>query len=194
MVVISGCLSFSPSQKLNDDGNRALGAYDYQLAIERYQASLLEAQNAGDQQGIAIAMYGLARAHGYSCNFNKSEEWFLKSIVLRETIGDSGGDYGAYLSQNILELARLYISVRDWKKAKAQFERAIPLIEKLGVGAKEPQTYANVLDDYLKALESLGNTGEAEQIKNKIEQLRSIRNVGSPGHIFRPYPTNCSHK
>ena len=75
-------------------------------------------------------MYGLARAKGYLCNFKEAEEWFKKSIAMRKNIPDSNV---AYLSQNILEFARLYIAQQKWKAANAQFERAIPLLERLDI-------------------------------------------------------------
>ena len=189
IVAMSGCVTIPLAQQLNCKGNKALDARNYQLAIDRYQASLIEAQKAEDRQYIAIAMYGLARANGYLCNFKKAEDWFLQSIAIRETLP---GSSEAYLSQNILELARLYLSAREWDKATIQFKRAIPLVEELGVETMDPIGYANVLEGYLDALVSVGDNAEAAQIRKKIEQLRNNPSTRMAGFKMRPYPTNCA--
>jgi tetratricopeptide (TPR) repeat protein len=199
---IWGCVPFSPGtknvpalevsqqQQLNYEGNIALKTQNYQLALDRYQASLTEAQKAGDGQYSAIAMYGLARTNGYLCNFKAAEEWFQKSILLRETLPDESG---AKLSQNIFELARLYVSAKEWNKAKAQFERAFPLVED-HIEKTNPLGYTDALELYLKTLVSVRDSRDVDKIKQKIEELRKSHSPSPPGFKIQPYPTDCANK
>ena len=189
ILTATGCATVPPHQQINFEGNIALESQNYQLAREKYKGALAEAEKSKDLQYSVIAMYGLARANGYLCNFKEAEEWFKKSISLRENLPDSNT---AYLSQNILEFARLYVAQKKWKEATAQFERAIPLLESLDIEKRDPIGYANVLEDYKSSLQFSGNMKEAEKIKQKIEYLRSAYSSRRASFKTKPYPENCA--
>lgn len=189
-LTVAGCATVPPAQQMNFEGNIALESQNYQLAREKYQKSLTEAEKSRDTQYTVIAMYGLARANGYLCNFKEAEDWFRKSISMRENLPDSDM---AYLSQNILEFAHLYIAQKKWKEAAAQFERAIPLVERLGIEKLDPIGYANVLEDYKNSLHSLEKTKEAGKVEEKIEYLRKTYSSRQASFKIKPYPANCAH-
>jgi len=185
---LTGCVSISPQQRLVLKANWALTQTDYPQAMKIYEAALTEAKANNDKQYQAIAMYGLGRANGYLCNYEKAEEWFLKSITLRETIPDSRD---AYLSQNLLELARLYKSAGQYNKANTQFEKAVPLLENLNIERSDPIGYAKVLEDYVFTLEKSGSIAKSEEWKNQIKKLKNKYPNKQPYFIAQQYPSNC---
>jgi tetratricopeptide (TPR) repeat protein len=188
ILILSGCVTVSPQQQLNYEANLALDREDYEVARQRYEASLNSAQLNNDKQYEAIAMYGLGRSYGYLCKYEESEKWFLKSIKLREEIPNTSI---AYLTQNILELARLYKAAGKYKKANEQFERAIPLLENLAIEFNDPIGYAATLEDYVVTLKETGNSSEASQIMNLIKNLRDKYPNLKPGFVAKQYPVSC---
>lgn len=190
ILVVAGCSTVSPQQQINFEGNVALESQNYQLAREKYEGALAEAEKAYDRQYSVIAMYGLARANGYLCNYKEAEEWFKKSISQRESLLDSNN---AYLSQNILEFARLYVAQKKWNEATAQFKRAIPLLEGLNIEKLDPIGYADVLEDYKSSLKSSGNDKDAQEISKKIEYLRNEFSSRQASFKIKPYPESCDN-
>ena len=188
-LAVASCANIPPEQQLNFEGNRALDAGRYQAARERYHRALQESQKSGNEQYTAIAMYGLAKSNGYLCNFREAEEWFAKSISLRESLRDSSI---AYLSQNLLEFARWYIAQRKFNEAIAQFARAVPMIENLNAEGRDPIALANVLEDYENALSASGNLEGAAKVKERIMYLRKTYAARRAGFTIKPYPTNCT--
>lgn len=187
VLFLTSCV-LSPATKLNRQANATLETGNYKLAREQYQRALSEAQRTSYQQEIAITMYGLARANGYLCNFQESEQWFLKSIALRENITDSSA---AYISQNLLELARLYIAQKKFQEAAAQFERAVPILEEMNIEAYDPIAYADTLEDYQSALHVLGRVKDAERIHARIQYLRTNHHKQRARFKVQPYPEKC---
>jgi tetratricopeptide (TPR) repeat protein len=189
ILAAASCAMVPPAQQLNFQGNQALIAGRYQIAREQYSKALVEAQKSDDQQYIAIAMYGLARSNGYSCHYQEAEEWFIKSISLRDNIPNSET---AYLSQNILELARLYIAERKFKEASVQFGRAVPMLESSNIEKEDPIGYANALEDYEIALRLSGEIQESIKIKEKITYLRNTYSSRKANFTPTPYPSKCT--
>lgn len=173
---------------LNDRANQRLGLGDPEGARQLYSESLEAAQQSGDKDTAAIAMYGLGRANGFLCHFREAEQWLKKSIVMREQIPDSET---ARFSQNLFELARLYYDFKEYASAISYFERVIPMVEESGATNQDPIGYANVLEDYADALQKENRHAEAEAVSKKISGLRDS-NPGVPArfHIKR-FTRNC---
>jgi tetratricopeptide (TPR) repeat protein len=174
---------------LNYEGNIALSQSKYDIAKQKYHASLEAARENGDKQYEAISMYGLGQVYGRLCEFNESEKWFIKSIELRSNLQDSNV---AYQTQNILELARLYKSAQLYNKANTQYEKAIPMLESLNIRTSDPIGYADVLKDYVVTLSASGKEIEAKEISELIENLKSNNPNRRAGFTAVQYPTNCN--
>ena len=189
ILFFSGCATVLPEQRLNHQGNVALDLNNYSAAIKNYNEAFGVAERTGNQQYAAIAAYGLGRAYGYSCNFEEAEKWLKKSIFLRKSIPDSEI---AYLSQNYLELARLYVSWDRWPEAVSKFQSAMPLLKGLNIEARDPIGYANVLEDFKISLSQIGDKDKAKQIKEKINSLRIGHSNRTAAFKPKPYPRKCT--
>ncbi|MDH5631008.1 MAG: tetratricopeptide repeat protein [Gammaproteobacteria bacterium] len=188
LFILSSCSSVPRQQNLNYEGNIALDRGNYSVAIQKFHRALNESVSASDDQYHAIAMYGLGRAYGYLCQFKESEKWLLKSISARESLPNTKH---AYLSQNIMELARLYKANKEYSKANIQFERAILILEELDIRESDPIGYAGVLEDFMFTLRAAGNNKRAKEISNIIAKLKSD-NVNKPAYfVAKQYPDNC---
>ncbi len=110
-------------------------------------------------------------------------------IALRKRIPDSNT---AYLSQNILELARLYQSGNEFTIANIEFANAIPLLENLNMRTLAPIGYANLLERYAKTLRASGNINKSKQIQKTIYDLR-VANPNTSGSFRETsYPSGCN--
>jgi tetratricopeptide (TPR) repeat protein len=187
-LVLVGCATISQEQQFNYQGNVALSAEQYEVAIENYRRAYQSAGKAGNHQYAAIAAYGLGRAYGYTCDFDLAVRWFNKSIALRTAIPDSEI---AYLSQSYLELARLYTSSRKWADAIANFSQAVHLLESANIEDEDPIGYADVLETYKVALTEYGDEERAKAIETQIQTLRSANPGRRAGFSARPYPERC---
>jgi hypothetical protein len=186
LLAAAGCAS--PQLKLNWQGNDALAARDYRLAAERYGQSLAEAERVGDEQLAAGALYGLGRANGYLCNFPEAEKAFAESIARRERLPDRED---AHLTQNLCEFGRLYLAEGKWADAAAQLARATPMLESVDMGDRDPIGYAELLDDYEKALRNAGRPEEAAVVSARAAELRRANPDRSAEYEFREYPSHC---
>ncbi|MCB5183816.1 tetratricopeptide repeat protein [Methylobacillus gramineus] len=169
IFTISSCTTVSQQHILNTEGNRAYLTAHYQEAAQRYEKALEAAQKNKDQQYIAIASYGLGRANIKLCRLDEAEHWLKKSIQAREALADSNL---AYLSQNLSELARLYMAQLRYADAITLFYKATPMLYRLKEDNNDPIALANQLDAYEEALRKTGRTAEADTIANKAKELR----------------------
>ncbi|MFA7351791.1 MAG: tetratricopeptide repeat protein [Methylotenera sp.] len=177
------CSAVSPQQQLNFEGNNAFTSRQYELAFSRYQKALAAAYKKNDQQYIAISMYGLGRTSIKLCRLTEGETWLKQSIVARDSLPDTGA---AIITQNLAELARLYIAQQRYAEANSLLDRAMPLLYAMKLEKSDPIALANQLDEYDKSLRGSGRTAEADAIAMKSEQLRQS-NLGKYA-LFRPEP------
>lgn len=188
IVACTSCATVSQQQQLNYEGNKAYLSARYQEALQRYEKTLDAAYKNKDQQYIAIAMYGLGRANTKLCRLGEAENWLKQSITARDALADTNE---AYITQNLLELARLYIAQERYVEANVLLDRAVPLLYHLRLDRSDPIELANQLDEYEKPLRKTGRIVEADAIANKSKELRQ----NNPGKValFRPdqIPQNC---
>jgi len=188
IVACTSCATVSQQQQLNYEGNKAYLSAHYQEALQHYEKALDAAYKNKDQQYIAIVMYGLGRTNTKLCRLGEAENWLKQSITARDALVDTNA---AYITQNLLELARLYIAQERYVEANVLLDRAVPLLYRLRLDRSDPIELANQLDEYEKPLRKTGRTVEADAIANKSKELRQ----NNPGKIalFRPdqIPQNC---
>ena len=181
MIVCTNCVTVSQQQQLNYKGKRAYFSTRYQEALQHYEKALNAAYKNKDRQYIAIAMYGLGRTNIKLCRLDEAEYWLKKSIAARNSLTDT---HEAYITQNLSELARLYIAQERYADANALLDRAVPLLYRLKVDRSDPIALANQLDEYEISLRRTERTVEADAIAKKSIELRQ----NNPGKIalFRP--------
>jgi len=193
MLAISPAFAAAPSRAVvtaNASGNRALDAGRYEVALKGYEKTLRLAEDVGDAQYRAMAMYGLARANARLCRATLAEKWFRDSISLRESIPDV--PQSAFLTQNWIEFARFLLSVGRTEEAAAYFERAVQKLERMGIERIDPIGYADLLDDVAATLIKIGNIAEAKVHAQRIAELRE--KYPDRKAVFRalPYPVACA--
>jgi tetratricopeptide (TPR) repeat protein len=187
-LVLVSCSSISLQQKSNYEANIDIDAKRYGDAKKKYLLALEEARRVGDKEYTAIALYGLGRANGYLCNFEEAEQWFKKSIETRESLADN---QHAYITQNKLELARLYKASRKYALSNEQFQQAIERLENLGIRSKDPIGYALVLEDYKFTLIQVGNLTKYTEVTALIEELKSLNPGIEPKFVAKQYSESC---
>lgn len=188
IVICMSCSTVSQQQQLNFEGNNAYLSARYQEALHRYEKTLDAANKNKDQQYIAIAMYGLGRTNIKLCRLGEAEAWLKQSIAARDALADSDE---AYITQNLLELSRLYIAQERYTEANVFLDRAVPILYRLRLERSDPIGLANQLDEYEKSLREAGRKADADVISNKSKQLRQ-NNLGKFA-LFRPdqIPKSC---
>jgi tetratricopeptide (TPR) repeat protein len=174
----------------NASGNRALDAGRYEVAIQSYEKALKLAEDAGDAQYRAMAMYGLARANAQLCRTKLAEKWFRDSISLSESIPDI--PQSAFLTQNWIEFARFLSSVGRTEEAAAYFERAVPKLESMGIEQIDPIGYADLLDDVVAALIKIEKIEEAKMHTQRAADLRQSNPGRRAGFRAWPYSVACT--
>ena len=188
LVFIGACAAPSPALRANADGNRAYLSGRLNEALSKYELSLKLATESGDKQYAVIAMYGLARTNAKLCNSALAEDWFKKSIAARESLPD---ERYARLTQNLLEFARFLLAQGRVAEAIPLMDRAVPLLEGLGVEKSDPIAYANFYVDYAAALKEAGRPADAAVASSQAARLRNA----NPGREARfkaeTYPTDC---
>jgi tetratricopeptide (TPR) repeat protein len=173
----------------NAGGNRALDVGRYEVAIEKYEKARKLAEDAGDSQYRAMAMYGLARANARLCRVTLAEQWFRDSISLRETIAD---DPHAFLTQNWIEFARFLLSIGRTEEGSEYFERAVPKLESMDIEKIDPIGYAELLDDLVAALVKTGKVEESKALVQRAAELRRRNPNRAAGFKPVPYPSSCA--
>ncbi len=172
----------------NTRANDALDTGNYEEALRSYTQALDQAEDDGDEELRAMAMYGLARTSARLCRVTAAEKWFRDSIVLREAMPNQGG---VPAIQNYSEFARFLLSRGRPADAVEYFGRAVPKLEKMGFEKMDPIGYANYLDDYVGAMRSIGMERELEPYAAKAAKLRSKYPGRQADFRPEPYPVNC---
>ncbi|WGO99474.1 tetratricopeptide repeat protein [Saccharophagus degradans] len=182
------CASTNLYQQINWDANIDIDAERYSEAKKKYLIVLERARKAGDKEYVAIAQYGLGRANGYLCDFDEAANWFIKSIKERENLPDN--QY-AYITQNKLELARLYKAFGEFTLANELFEESIKRLDKIDILNEDPIGYVLVLEDYKSSLEGVGNSTKAALVNKTIESIYSSYPGVEPKFVAKQYSEQC---
>lgn len=183
--LITACAQLPPAQQANYEGNVAYYANRFDEALAKYQSALTLAEQNGDKQYAAIAMFGLARTYAQLCQESDAENWFERSIAAREELPDI--DH-AYVTQNLLEYGRFLVSKSRYSEAVTLYDRAMPLLHSLGAEWEDPLGYALVLDEYEVLLTSAGRTSDASAAAVKAKVLRDAFARWTPKFKPETYP------
>lgn len=189
-LMFSGCAQVPSAQRANYEGNDAYYKQRYDDALDKYQRSLTLANEKGDKQYAAIAMFGLARTYAQLCLDSEADRWFKQSIVAREKVVDI--EY-AHLTQNLLEHGRFLVSSKRNAEAVAQYDRAMSMLEKSDIAKLDPMGYALVFDEYEALLRSVGRSPDADAAAGRARSLREANNGRQAQFRPEPYPA-CSRK
>ncbi len=183
--LLTACAQVPSPQQANDEGNVAYYSQRYDDALARFGHALAVAEKNGDQQYVAIAMFGLARTYAQLCQESDAEKWFNASIAAREALPDTPH---AYITQNLLEYGRFLASWSRQSEALSLYDRAMPLLESLGLEEGDPLGYVFVLDEYAALLTSAGRTGDASAANARAKMLRETYKGRKAEFTPEPYP------
>ncbi|EMR12601.1 hypothetical protein MPL1_09622 [Methylophaga lonarensis MPL] len=182
------CAIVSSQHQLNYEGNRAYLSGEYQEALRHYEKTLEAANKNKDEQYIAIAMYGLGRTNIKLCRLAEAEQWLKQSITAREKLADNDE---AIITQNLSELARLYLAQERYTEANVLYERSLPLLYQRKSDKYDPIELANHLDEYEGSLRNTGRFLEAESVAKKSNELRQNNPRKIARFIPDPVPETC---
>ena len=185
LTLIGGCVVIPPT----DAANRAFANGFYEEAEARYQKSLDAAKSVGNQEMIAVNTYGLARTKVQLCQLSEAESLFIQSIAVRQTI-PSGSSRNS-ISQNHLELARLYLAERRNADANEQIEAALPVLTQSDIESTDPIAYADLLESYATSLRAVNRDEAANNIAGQVERLRRANPYKPARYTPTPFPGNC---
>lgn len=187
-TLLSACAQMPPAQQANYEGNVAYYSHRYDDALAKYERSLAVAEKTGDKQYAAIAMFGLARTYAQLCQENNAEKWFKQSISAREALPDIRH---AHITQNLLEYGRFLASWSRKSEAVRLYDRAMPLLESLGMEKEDPLGYAIVFDEYETLLTSTGRTDDSSAANARTKRLRETYKGQTAQFKPELYP-NCN--
>ena len=186
--LLAACAQMPPAQQANYEGNVAYYSHRYDDALAKFERSLAIAEKNGDKQYAAIAMFGMARTYAQLCRESNAEKWFNQSISAREALPDIRH---AHITQNLLEYGRFLASWSRKSEAVSLYDRAMPLLESLGMEKEDPLGYALVFDEYEALLTSTGRESDASVAKARAKTLRETYKGRTAQFKPEPYP-NCN--
>jgi tetratricopeptide (TPR) repeat protein len=137
-----------------------------------------------DKRYQAVMNYEYARSLGVTCFYDLAQEYFDKSYAMdKETNGP------IYMSS--FELARMHVAKGDNKRAVTYFERAFEEGQAAGLEMRDPIGFANMIDEYAKSLEALGETRAAEGRRRAASAIREANKNAKTKTDLTPYGTQC---
>lgn len=191
LAVLSGCAH--DINKLNaaryaEAGDTALRRGDWDTARRAYARAAVNADlGESPVRARSVMYYEYARASGATCFYDHAEEYLLKALKLDE---ESSGP----VHYPLIELARLNLDQRKFAQAVPYFERALPVVEKLGAASKDPIGFADFLDEYAQSLNEVGRTANAVVFITRAADIRS-KHAGASSKTDRtPYGKHCIKK
>ena len=193
IFLLTGCataINQKNAEFYHQAGLQAEWAGDYVLAERNFSRALINAQSGNSPKaGISMAKYNLGRIKGYLCKNDESEQLLLDSLTLEEEVT---GSESAVTSKRLFELARFYYDNGVYNESAMYYERAIPVVIKLGVKEKDPIALASAMDEYAIALTKTGNSEEAANIKDEANQLRASNPNADAKFVPVRYNTSCN--
>jgi tetratricopeptide (TPR) repeat protein len=107
------------------------------------------------------AMDNLGSVYSAQRRFDEAEPLFKRALGIREMA----------TIESVTNLALIYQTKNDPKRADQYFQRSILLAEK-GLGGDHPDELSQTLEDYQTFLEAAGRTAEAKKIATRLQQLK----------------------
>jgi tetratricopeptide (TPR) repeat protein len=169
-------------------GQLASNANDWNTARREWAKAVVNSDLGKlDNSKKAVIYYEYGRAAGVTCFFDISEEYLNKAYSLdKETNGP------AFMS--LVELFRLNLDQKKYKKATEYFKKAVPELESVGAPTESPSEFSKLLDEYAIALKGIGNTQEAEEAIRRSNKIRSEEENLHSITDRTPYGSQCVEK
>lgn len=192
MLALAGCanpVNRRTAEHYFDAGSRAELAGDLVLAERNYDRALLNARiGHSPAAGISMLLYNLGRVKGRLCKFDEARTLLEEALALDSA--EPATEPGV-MSMRLFELARLHAAHGAHAKAAAYFERALPMVRKLGMSEVDPIALADALEAYARSAEASEATANAMQARDEAKTLRLSNPGRMAGFVAVPYPTEC---
>jgi len=192
LVVAPGCSHFSDRRTYERSIDLAAAAQqdgDLQGAkIYWWRAYESAARAELGPPYTSIPLYNYGRTAGYLCQYDEARDALQRALALDEKAVPLDE---VNVSMRLFELARLDFAHENWAAAVGWYDRAIPLMRKIGGDLSDPISVADELDRYAIALQRAGDTGRAVTTSGEAAHLRAIHPGARPTFVAKPYPTKC---
>ncbi|CAG4903917.1 hypothetical protein R52603_03144 [Paraburkholderia saeva] len=173
-LILGGCasaVSDHVSTNYTAVGAAAEARGDWDKARQAFARATLNADQADlPPARKAVAHYEYGRTLGVTCFFDESERELNVAYQLDKQAGQP-------LFLSLVELARLNLDQQKFAQSAGYFERALPYLDKAGAATRAPTAYADILDEYARALSGAGRSAEAKALADRATALRN----GTPG-------------
>jgi len=191
LVMLAGCahdINKYNAARYADAGAAALRGGDWDGARRAYARAAVNADlGRAPVRARSVMYYEYGRTSGATCFYDHAQEYLTKSLKLDE---ESSGP----IHYPLIELARLNLDQGKFAQAVPYFERAIPVVDKLNAEALDPIGFADLLDEYAKALNATGRASDASTLSARANGLRS-KHQGATSRTDRtPYGKFCADK
>lgn len=178
VLMLAGCatdINLKNAQRYYELGLRADAVRDYPSAREAFHRSFVNAQSGGATPAfISAVTYNLGRMSGYACDYPPAETLLLEALQLEQGLSSPEP---ANITKRLSELARLMYAQGKFKEASAFYERAVVVLDRLGVAEDDPIGIAVFLENYASALQKGGDAAAAREILVRASALRA-KHVG----------------
>ena len=188
-ALLNGCanpINLHTARKYELTARNAMNKGDWKAARMYYSRAWGNAKMGGaDIRDISRLRYEYGRASGVVCEWEESEMALNEAFEL-----DSRSNGPRWMP--LVELERMSISQKDYKKAKSYFEKLMPILAEIQEETRDPLGYADLLDEYALVLSKSGDQDTAAMQKKRAKQLRDTF-PGQNAHTeITPYGTQCN--
>lgn len=132
----------------------------------------------------AVYAYEYGRASGVICDWTESERGLLKALEL-----DTKTNGPVHMS--LVELARMFHTKGALQDSEKYFVVAKQSLDKVQADTRDSIGYANILKEYAQVLNSLGKADEANSLRRREDEIRSVFKDRSSSHDQTPYGQHC---
>jgi tetratricopeptide (TPR) repeat protein len=169
-TVLGGCASAITERtatKYTYEGFAAELNNDWDRARRAFARAVFNSEMARMPPGKrAVLFYEYGRSLGVTCFFDKSERALNTAYQLDKEAGQP-------LFLSLVELSRLSLDQARYQDATVYFERAISALDTADVTSKAPRGYADVLDEYARALDGVGRAADAKRSSERAAAIRA---------------------
>lgn len=158
---------------------------NWEAARRTYTLALNNAEWAEDKPSeLAKLNYEVGRANGVTCRYDVAEKHLNQAYEIDKQ--SSGPTYRA-----LVELGRLNLKQGKSTEAVSFFDRAVLDLEKAKVPKSDPIGFAEVLEDYAKALYDAGDSSRSRTMIARANEARAQNSGKTATMGLTPYGTQC---
>ena len=186
LIGCAGSVNLLNARKYELAGRDAINKGDYKTASINYSRAW-ENANLGeaDARYIARLRYEYGRASGVICKWDEAELALLEAYELDVK-------HNGPLWMSLVELERLSLAQKNYKKAITYFEELIPIIKGSKLELRDPLGCADVYDEYALALNKIGDSEKAKKYTNRAKQIQATFPGEQSYSQITPYGTQCN--